>query len=281
MSKSSAGDAKRVEREARLRWVPIPDMHVSPLAQRDMNPGRANQIASNFDLEQIGTPTVNERDGKFYIIDGQHRVEALRLIGWGDQQIQCWTYSGLTEQEEAEKFLKLNDTLSVSAFSKFKVGVQAGRLEECDIDRIVRAQSLRVSQDKGNGAISAVSALRRIYRGPGPKALAKTLRIIRDAYGDAGMNSSVLTGIGLLCARYDDSILREDRIVEKLSSAHGSVYGLLNKAEQLRRLTGNAKAHCVAAAAVEICNSGRGGSKLPAYWRDDEAGSPALQVVGS
>jgi hypothetical protein len=280
---SDPNAAKRVEREARLRWVPIADMHVSPLAQRDMNNGRANQIANNFDLEQLGTPTVNERGGNFYIIDGQHRIEALRIIGWGDQQVQCWTYRGLTEQEEAEKFLKLNDTLAVNAFTKFKVGVQAGRLEESDIDRIVRAQGLRVSMDSSNGAISAVTALRRIYRGPGPRMLSKTLRIVRDAYGDAGLNAAVLSGIGLLCARYDDATLREDRAVEKLSTAHGGVYGLLNRAEQLRRQMGHSKQHCVAAAAVEIYNGGRGGVKLPAYWRDDEAMAEAvpLRPVGA
>lgn len=192
---------KKVEREARLRWVPIADMRVSPLAQRELNRSRVNKISAEFDLEQVGTPTVNERQGHFYIIDGQHRVEALKEIGWGDQQIQCWSYSGLTEEEEAEKFLKLNDTLSVSAFAKFRVGVQAGREEECDIDRIVRAQDLRVSQDQRDGAISAVGALRRVYNQAGPGQLARTLRIVRDAYGDAGLEAAVISGVGLVGLR--------------------------------------------------------------------------------
>jgi hypothetical protein len=260
---------KKVEREARLRWVPVANMKTSPLAQRELNPARVSKLAAEFDLEQVGTPTVNERHDHFYIIDGQHRIEALREMGWGDQQIQCWTYAGLTEEEEAEKFLKLNDTLTVSAFSKFRVGVQAGRLEECDIDRIVRAQGLRVSSDKSDGAISAVGALRRVYNQAGPGQLARTLRIIRDAYGDAGLGSVVISGIGLLCGRYD-SDLNEARAVDLLSKARGGVNGLLNKAETIRRATGGAKYHCVAAAAVEIINAGRGGKKLPAWFRSDE-----------
>lgn len=55
----------------------------------------------------------------------------------------------------------------------------------------------------------------------------------------------------------------------KLAKAHGGVAGLTNKAEVLRRSTGNQKAHCVAAAAVEIINAGRGGHKLPAWWKAD------------
>lgn len=260
----------RVEREARLKWVPINLMKVSPLAQREVNQARVDHLASHFDLEQIGTPTVNERDGHFYIIDGQHRIAALKEIGWGDQQVQCWTYQGLTEEEEAEKFLQLNDTLTVNAFAKFRVGVRAGRAEECDIDRIVRAQGLCVSTDKVPGAIAAVGTLRRVYTRAGAGVLARTLGLVRDAYGDSGMEAAVIDGIGLLCQRYNGD-LDIPVAVERLSKVHGGVNGLLGDAEKLRRATGNQKGHCVAAAAVDIINRGRGGKKLPSWWREDSA----------
>lgn len=262
--------AKKVEREARLRWVPIPDMRISPMAQRELNQARVDRIASTFDLEQIGTPTVNERDGLFYVIDGQHRIEALKEIGWGDQQLQCWAYVGLTEQEEAEKFLKLNDTLTVDAFSKFKIGVQAGRPLECDIDRIVRLQGLTISRAKSAGAIHAVGTLRRIYVRSDPATLRRTLAIIRDAFGDSGFEALVLDGIGLLCQRYNAE-LNDEAIVTRLSSAHGGVKGLLGMAEGLHKSTGSPKAHCVAASAVTVYNRGRG-KKLPSWWREDGDG---------
>lgn len=258
---------KRVERDARLRWVPIADMKTSPLTQRDLKQARVDQLAANFDLEQIGTPTVNHRDGSWYIIDGQHRIAALKEIGWEDQQIQCWAYEGLTETEEAEKFLKLNDYLAVNAFAKFRIGVRAEREEETDIDRIVRAQGLHVSHQKGEGNISAVVTLRKLYR-RSPATLARSLRISRDAYGDAGMEGPVIEGIGLLCHRYN-GLLDDDRAVAGLSKALGGVNGLLAKAEVLRKQTQNARAHCVAAAAVELINQGRGGKKLPSWWKTD------------
>lgn len=267
---SKANDGRRVEREARLRWVPIALMRVSPLAQRDLNRARVDRIVANFDLEQIGTPTVNHRDGVFYIIDGQHRIAALKETGWGDQQVQCWCYDGLSEAEEAEKFLKLNDVLPVNTFSKFRVGVQAGWQTECDIERIVRACGLRVSQDKVEGAISAVGTLRRVYERSNGATLARTLRLISDTYGDAGLTAAVIDGIALLCQRYNGD-LDQATAVQKLANVSGGVNGLLNKAEVLRRQTGNQKAHCVAAAAVEIINGGRGGKKLVSWWREEAA----------
>lgn len=266
MNPTTTTAVKKVEREARLRWVAIANMKTSPLAQREMNQARVDHIVADFDLERIGTPTVNERDGSFYIIDGQHRIEALRQIGWGDQQVQCWTYVGMSESEEAEAFLKLNDTLTVDGFSKFKVAVHAGREDECEIDRVVRAQGLVVSRDKVPGAVMAVGTLRRVYGRSDAKTLGRTLRIVRDAYGDGGLEAAVIDGIGYLCARYNGE-LDEKVAVERLSNANGGVNGLLNKAEHLRRTVGGAKGQCVAAAAVEILNSGKGGKKLPGWWK--------------
>lgn len=257
---------KRVQRTSRLRWVPIADMRVNPLAQREIRRARVDALAANFDPDAIGHPVVNLRDGHWYIIDGQNRIEALKAIGWGDQQVQCEAYEGLTVAEEAAEFRRRNDTVAVGAFDKFRIGIVAGFDEECDIDRIVRAQGLVLSRDKVPGAIACVTALRTVYRRGGPRVLARTLRIIRDAYGDAGLTAKVIEGIALLCQRYADE-LADDKAVLKLGAAHGGVAGLTNKAEVLHRQTGSTKPHCIAAAAVEIINTGRGGAKLPGWWK--------------
>ena len=263
----------KVERVARLAWIPLSGVDFNPLAQRDLVPARVAKLVNNFDPEQLGFPTVNARAGKYWVIDGHHRIEALKQwLGedWDKQQVQCQTYDGLTEEEEAEIFLKLNDVLAVQAFARFRIGVQAGRPAETEVDRIVRECMLRVSQDKGDGAISAVATLMRVYRTGGPQALARTLLIIRDAYGDPGLEAPVIDGIGLLCHRYNGD-LDDGRLVERLAKAHGGVNALMGKAENLRKSTGNMRSHCVAAAAVEIHNGGRGGRKLPGWWREDES----------
>ena len=258
---------RRLERTARLRWVPLAQMRVNPLAQRDLNRARVAQLAACFDPEQIGAPVVSCRGGWFWLLDGQHRIEAYKLwLGsWEDQQIQCWCYAGLTEAAEADLFLKLNDTLTVSAFAKFKVAVAAGRDAEADVDRIVRALGLRIAGRSGGG-ICAVATLRRVYGRAGAAVLARALRIIRDAYGDAGLDGPVIEGIALVCQRYDGD-LPERHAVARLGAAHGGVGRLLSRAGQLRQSTGAAPAECVAAAAVELINRGTGRTKLAPWWR--------------
>lgn len=276
MSRKPTG--KRIEREAHLRWVPLARMRINPLAQRELNSARVDKLVSEMELEQFGNPTVNLRGDSFFIIDGQHRIEALKKwLGegqWEDQSVQCWTYEGdqaLSETEEAEVFLKLNDTLTVATFEKFRIAVKSGRPEEMDIDRIVRAQGLRISREQHGGAIRAVATLRKVYR-LGPAVLARSLGIIRDAYGDAGLEAGVIEGIGLLCSRYNGE-LDDAAAVDRLSKVRGGVNGLTNGSEDLRMKTGWPRAHCVAAAAVAIYNRGRGGKKLPS-WARTEAENP-------
>ena len=260
--------AGRIERDARLRWVPLTQMRVNPLAQRELRPARVSRLAAEFDVEQMGTPTVSHRGAWYYLIDGQHRIEALKawLGAWQDQQVQCWCYQGLTEADEAEVFLKLNDTLTVRCLDRFKVAVQAGRTSEADIDRIVRALGLKISASRCSGGISATATLARVYTRGGPEVMSRALRIIRDAYGDAGLDGPVIDGIGLLCQRYDGQ-LPEQLAIKRLSSARGGVCGLLSRAGHLRQQTGDAQAQCVAAAAVEAINRGTGGKKLPSWWK--------------
>ena len=43
----------RIERKARLRWVPLTQMRVNPLAQRDLNQARVSKLAAVFDPEKM------------------------------------------------------------------------------------------------------------------------------------------------------------------------------------------------------------------------------------
>lgn len=266
-------NATQIGQEAKLQWVPLSQMQVNEVAQRDFNPKWAAELASKFDMEEMGNPTVNHRDGVFNIIDGQHRIEALKQYlgegNWEERSVECRTYEGLSDQEEAEKFLKLQARLKPHSFDEFRVSVEAGRETEAEISRIVTEMGLKISRS-GNG-ISATGTLKKIYLRGGQEVLARTLIIIREAYGEAGLEAPVIEGVGLVVQRYAREV-RDEWLIRKLSSASGGSGGLLNKANQLRLTTGNAKGHCVAAAVVELHNRGRDGKKLPSWWRANQKG---------
>jgi hypothetical protein len=242
---------------------------VSVAAQRRFRQSRVDFLVSKFDLDILGTPMANFRDGWFYIIDGQHRIAALKEFlgkGWEDQQIECHVYDGLNEKEEADMFIRYNNQLPVSTFDRFRVAVTAGYADETNIKKIVEANGLVISQEKLPGAIGAVGTLTRVYSRSDDETLGRALRIIKGAFGDPGFESMVIDGIGHLCQRYNGK-LKEDVAIDRLGRMHGGVKGLLGKAEVLHKQTGNAKAQCVAAAAVDTINSGKGGEKLVSWWK--------------
>jgi len=256
-------------RPYRQQEVALGQMVTSNKTQRELKPARVNELLANFDLDVFGQPVLNWRSGKFFIIDGQHRVEALKLwlgAGWEIQKIESRVYQGLSEAEEAEMFDRLNNVLIVSSFDKFRIRVTAGREAESAIDKIVKSEKLLISRDKIPGAIGAVGTLVRVFTRADGDVLARTLRIIRDAYGDAGFEAKVIDGIGHLCQRYNGA-LEESVVIEKLGETRGGVKGLLGKAAVLHKQTGNAQGQCVAAAAVDIINANRGGKKLPSWWK--------------
>jgi hypothetical protein len=66
----------------KVRPVKIADMRVPPVgvAQRRYSRSQAEEYAANFDTNKLGLPTVNLRGGIYWIVDGQHRIEALKLV---------------------------------------------------------------------------------------------------------------------------------------------------------------------------------------------------------
>lgn len=257
-------------RPSKIQEIALEKMAVSGRIQRELKQHRVEHLLSDFDLDDFGLPVVSWRDGLYYIVDGQHRIEALKLWlgkGWEIQKIECRVHQGLSEAEEADMFLRLNDILIVGAFDKFKNGVTANRPTETAIAKVVADCKLVISKEQVPGAIGAVGTLVRVYTRTDGQVLGRALRIIRDAFGDSGFEAVVIDGIAHLCHRYN-SKLDDDAAVTRLAETRGGVKGLLGKADVLHKQTGQSRAQCVAAAAIDIINSRSGGrGRLPSWWK--------------
>lgn len=224
--------SKVPSRTSKIEWVPIAAMRVSPVTQRKLSVGKASAIAANFDPDRMGFPVVvRDGDGAFWIQDGQHRIEACRILGYDDQKVQCEVYNDLNERERAELFLARNDVKLVSRFEKFVVGVTAGHPVELDITRIVEGLDMAIGQ--GQQRISAVAALVDVYEKASPDGLRLTLQVIRDAYGIRAFDAATIRGIGLLIQRYGTHI-DMDRLVRALRDKFGGRNALLDEAQRIQ-----------------------------------------------
>lgn len=75
--------------------------------QRELKSERVKRIVKSFDERIANEPKVSFRDGKYYVFDGQHTIDARKVMNGGkDLPVLCKVYMGLDEKEEAMLFAK-------------------------------------------------------------------------------------------------------------------------------------------------------------------------------
>lgn len=194
-----------------------------PIYQRDHDERKVIKIVAEFDEDSFGVVTVSRRtDGGLYVIDGQHRY--LAALKMDLPLIPIRIIEGLTENEEADRFLKLNATKQVSAVDKFKAQVVARYDDQVNINKIVKSFGWAVDSSKRDGVVSAVKALEYVYGGAGELSkeagyalLMASLDAITQSWqlNADGTNVAMVKAVGKVLARYN-RVIDRSRLVTKL-----------------------------------------------------------------
>lgn len=264
-------------------FVALKNLSVDYSYQRPLNETRVADLARAFDPDALGLIVVSLRaDGKFFIIDGQHRVAAARqMLGDDNQLIECEVLRGLSRSEEAVAFKQRNDRLGMSAVDKFLSGLAGKEPQTVAIAGIVEQCGFKVDRQKRDGLIPAVGALVLVYTGfrggkaaqsksiingsdrAVPDLLRSTLKLIRNAWGDSkdGVNGSVIEGVGrFLAAR--QRVVELPELASKLAQFPGGPLALIGKARGLANLQGGTVASNVAEVIVDTYNKSRRVGKI-------------------
>lgn len=253
--------------------VPINEMKTPPalVTQRRFRKAHGDRLAAELDLCKLGLPVVNLRDGIYWIVDGQHRVYALRQNEFKDELLECQVYEDLTDSEMADVFLGADDRKPVHPYDKFHIACTAGHDRELTIQRCVETQRLKIAQSSvEGGSISAIAALGKVFDRSGDTVLGQVLRVLRDGYGGdpKAFDAAVIDGVGLVFARYEARV-NEKELTRACEESTGGARGLLRRAEGQRQRTGNQKTQCVAATVVEIYNKAvERPRRLPSWWKE-------------
>lgn len=77
--------------------------------QRPVDDREVDRLVREWDERLFEPIAVSYRDGRYYVIDGQHRIAAMRRMHGGCEiMIRCKVYSGMTYMDEAELCYKLD-----------------------------------------------------------------------------------------------------------------------------------------------------------------------------
>ena len=150
--------------------------------QRATNFVQVKNIVRNFDEAKLGTLTLSRRDGKYYIIDGAHRLSALRALGY--THALCEILEGLTYKDEADYFRRQGqDKRALRPIDLFKAGIIAGDEMCIGIREIVDSNDFKIGfNNKDFYQIGAVDALFTIVKEYGFAVLDDTLCLIANTW---------------------------------------------------------------------------------------------------
>lgn len=195
-----------------FRWVPIGNIRVDPRYQRTLQRKKIVQMAHNWNPDKFGAIVLSLRDdGFFYMIDGQHRWEALNLIENKPADVWAQVFKGLTLQEEAQLFHDLDserDNLTPGA--SFKALVVAEDPVAQGIQRAAAKAGMTADYDKGPtpGNVRAFETLKAIYRRQGEAGLARILTICHSSWPDNAQAASapLMRGLEVFLSSYGDQV---------------------------------------------------------------------------
>lgn len=214
----------------KMQWVLASDLQIDQSYQRvgpQISRAAINRIARSFDPDIFHVLKVSLRvDKNLYVIDGQHRLLAIREMGWNDQLLPCMVHQGLTIADEAHIFSESQRTQRrLSPQAILKADVIARKPDAMAIVEIVAESGFLINYESGERSgrhICSVAALRKIVttHAAGNELLARTLAVIARSWGtELGPRSSVLLGLAEFLRRYGDRVdqNRLVRVLERLN----------------------------------------------------------------
>jgi len=127
--------------------------------QRDLIETKALAIARDFNWAAFGVLIVFARGDDYYVVDGQHRLEAaLRLASI--QQVPCRIFESKDKADEAAAFLKTNTQRKMmSGVERFNAAVVSGDPDAVLLNHLVTECGRVVKKNAYTNTVSCVGTL--------------------------------------------------------------------------------------------------------------------------
>lgn len=182
------------------------DLYLDMAYQRDINDNKVKLIMKNYNQNAVGVVTLSMREnGDLYIIDGSHRVEALRRMGLGNSDLNAIVFFDLSIQDEAELFVLLNENRTKPKRSDLhKASVSSNVSLAKDIDAVLASLNLHIGNKPGDGTVRAISTVYKVSEKIGLDNFKKVMTVLVDANGTHSkfLQSEYITAVAVILAKF-------------------------------------------------------------------------------
>lgn len=183
------------------------DLVIPDHAQRKFKQAHGDNLAANWSMDKFKPLDVSFRDGKYWVIDGQHRLYAIKKRKGGDCTILCYVHYGMTIQDEAEFFLnQLKNTKPILTIDRMRIRFMTG--DETVVGMVRGAEKAGFIVDFDNhkavNRICALSSLEVAYKALSAEEYVKMLTVLKKAYNGRvdSLCREMLLGMALFFQTY-------------------------------------------------------------------------------
>ena len=203
----------------------LKDLYSGQPYQRPVKNRWVDELVRKWD-PRLSTPlVVSCRDGRYYLVDGQHRACAMRKKNSGkDVTALCQVYRGLTYEQEAELYYKLDQAKGhLRLAHATKALLESGsNAEITEINRLLEDAGLIWALDKPTGKpfeIEATRAAINAYRLLGGAAFSRMLSLLVKTWHGvpSSMKSCIISGMALFVKTYETE-LNDTMFINRLSA---------------------------------------------------------------
>lgn len=216
----------------KMNHICVSKLVIDSEPQRALNMDIVERIANEWDWPRAEAATVVPLgNGKFRVVEGQHRVRGLQLR---DPDAKMWCLVLPATEVDIANEAKLGRAIATgrkgySTLAKWVSSVASGEAHEVLANRVLASHGLRVGQAQSSRTIAAVGAVSRIVHGQknspatGAEQLDKVLAIILATWPDHDPSSStsrfdgrLIAALGLIVARNPEVDVK--RMANKLAT---------------------------------------------------------------
>jgi hypothetical protein len=250
-------------------WIPCDNLSVVwAKSQRDLSEAHVRRIQDNLDPDALGTivVTLPNGDGIHHIIDGQHRVEAVRRLWGGEQRMPCRVLEARDPTEAARIWLRINlARTSPSQIARFMIAVQGKEEPQSEVYGLIRGHGYTVEKKTGEGVLRAVHACVRTRSTYGIVALKRTFEDIQACWGmdRNSTHQAIIMGFGEIHGLHKLELDRA-RLVSQVKKSHEDPLTAVAQARALRDIRGGTVGANMAEYLRLLYNTGKRTGKLEA-----------------
>ena len=228
-SSQGGGLLDKVKNPGALQKLSTAVLHSGLPYQRPVRQSHVDKLVRHWNPTYLTPIEVSYRDGKYNVVNGQHRLSAIQKITGGkDVAVQCLVYTGLTYQQEAAMYYLLDKTSGrLKLANAIKALLESGTDPEIiDIKQRIERAGFTWALDKPTGVtyeIKPVAAIIHAYQKLGGPAFSRMLGLMAGTWHGTqnSLKSGMISGMALFLKAHENE-LSDHEFIMRLSEVDPS-----------------------------------------------------------